>query len=77
MTTEACLTLKRKGAGQMIVLETIKLIFEIVSAIAGFIFFAIKALNWFIDYKFNQKIDQLKANCLKENRCSSSKTQQR
>ena len=61
----------------MIVLETIKLIFEIVSAIAGFIFFAIKALNWFIDYKFNQKIDQLKANCLKENRCSQSKVKQR
>lgn len=61
----------------MIVLETIKLIFEIVSAIAGFIFFAYKALNWFIDYKFNQKIDQLKANCLKENRCSSHKGKQR
>ena len=61
----------------MIVLETIKLIFEIVSAIAGFIFFAIKALNWFFDYKFNQKLNELKPKNTKKNRCSSRKGKQR
>ncbi len=55
----------------------LNLIIDIISKIASVLVFLFGLLDWFIDYKINQKLNDIKPKITKKNRCSSRKGKQR